>query len=58
MFVLVFQFSVAIRNLLYILELWYSSLKTIEGHFGSGVATYFRFLRLLFLLNTVVFVIR
>ncbi|XP_033608829.1 transmembrane channel-like protein 5 isoform X2 [Cryptotermes secundus] len=51
------KFSVAIRNLLYILELWYSSLKTIEGHFGSGVATYFRFLRLLFLLNTVVFVI-
>jgi hypothetical protein len=48
----------AIRNLLYIVELWYSSLKTIEGHFGSGVTTYFRFLRLLFLLNTIVFVIR
>jgi hypothetical protein len=48
----------AIRNLLYVLELWYSSLKTVEGHFGSGVATYFRFLRLLFLLNTAVFVCR
>lgn len=51
------KFSMAIRNLLYIFELWYSSLKTIEGHFGSGVTTYFRFLRLLFLLNTIVFVI-
>lgn len=51
------KFAVAIKNLLYTLELWYSSLKTIEGHFGSGVATYFRFLRWLFLLNTAVFLI-
>jgi hypothetical protein len=47
-----------IKNLLYMLELWYSSLKRIEGHFGSGVATYFKFLRWLFLLNTIVFLIR
>lgn len=49
--------SVTIRNLLYTLELWHNSLKTIEGHFGSGVATYFRFLRWLFVLNTAVFLI-
>lgn len=33
------------------LELWYGSMKQIEGHFGSGVGTYFVFLRWLFLLN-------
>ncbi|XP_054273355.1 transmembrane channel-like protein 5 isoform X2 [Macrosteles quadrilineatus] len=38
-------------------ELWYSSLKEIEGHFGSGVAAYFKFLRWLFLMNLFVFFI-
>jgi hypothetical protein len=51
------KFAVAIKNLLFTLELWYSSLKTIEGNFGSGVATYFIFLRWLFLLNTAVFLL-
>ncbi|KAJ9580188.1 hypothetical protein L9F63_004131, partial [Diploptera punctata] len=51
------KFNVEMKNVLYTLELWYSSLKQIEGHFGSGVATYFRFLRWLFLLNTIVFLI-
>ncbi|KDR19382.1 Transmembrane channel-like protein 5 [Zootermopsis nevadensis] len=55
--VLLSKFSIMIKNLLYTFELWYSSLKVIEGHFGSGVATYFRFLRWLFLLNTVVFLL-
>ncbi|KAK9730056.1 TMC domain [Popillia japonica] len=40
-----------IRNLSYSYELWYSSLKEIEGNFGSGVSTYFKFLRRLFILN-------
>ncbi|XP_077289080.1 transmembrane channel-like protein 7 [Arctopsyche grandis] len=40
-----------IRNLLFSMELWYEGIRNVEGHFGSGVATYFRFLRLLFLLN-------
>ncbi|PSN57177.1 hypothetical protein C0J52_01475 [Blattella germanica] len=40
------------------MKLWYSSMKQIEGHFGSGVATYFRFLRWLFVLNSVVFLVR
>ncbi|CAG0879841.1 unnamed protein product [Darwinula stevensoni] len=31
--------------------LWSSALREIEGHFGSGVGTYFRFLRRLFLIN-------
>ncbi|KAI4456234.1 transmembrane channel-related [Holotrichia oblita] len=40
-----------IRNLSYSYELWYSSLKEIEGNFGSGVSSYFKFLRRLFILN-------
>lgn len=32
-------------------ELWYESMKEIEGHFGGGVGTYFQFLRFLFVLN-------
>lgn len=32
-------------------ELWYESMKEIEGHFGNGVGTYFKFLRFLFVLN-------
>lgn len=33
------------------MELWYASMKKIEGHFGSAVGTYFKFLRWLFILN-------
>lgn len=33
------------------IELWYGSMKEIEGRFGSGVGTYFKFLRWLFGLN-------
>ncbi|XP_069692484.1 transmembrane channel-like protein 7 isoform X2 [Periplaneta americana] len=51
------KFQVAVKNVLYTFELWYSGIKKIEGHFGSGVATYFRFLRWLFLLNSIVFLI-
>lgn len=43
--------KIAIKNTISNLELWYGSLKTIEGHFGSGVAAYFKFLRWLFILN-------
>ncbi|XP_004534778.1 transmembrane channel-like protein 7 isoform X2 [Ceratitis capitata] len=39
------------------IKLWQSSLKNIEGHFGSGVAAYFTFLRWLFYLNCVTFLI-
>nr|XP_014090349.2 transmembrane channel-like protein 7 isoform X1 [Bactrocera oleae] len=40
-----------------IIKLWQSSLKDIEGHFGSGVAAYFIFLRWLFYLNCVTFLL-
>ncbi|XP_039288801.1 transmembrane channel-like protein 7 [Nilaparvata lugens] len=45
-----------IHDLVYGYELWYGSLKTIEGHFGSDVASYFKFLRWLFLYNCFVFI--
>lgn len=46
------------KELLVHLEPWYQKLKTIEGHFGSGVATYFKFLRSLFFINLLVFIVR
>ncbi|KAF5294394.1 hypothetical protein FQR65_LT10759 [Abscondita terminalis] len=39
------------KSFTYTFELWYSSLKLIEGHFGSGVATYFKYFRRLFIMN-------
>lgn len=51
-----FQLQGAIKNFTYTFELWYNSLKTIEGHFGSGVATYFKFVRWLFLMNVFVMI--
>lgn len=36
------------RNTINGIELWYGSMKKIEGYFGSGVGTYFKFLRWLF----------
>ncbi|XP_067626932.1 transmembrane channel-like protein 7 isoform X2 [Eurosta solidaginis] len=39
------------------IKLWQSSLKQIEGHFGSGVAAYFMFLRWLFYLNCFTFLL-
>lgn len=39
------------------LEIWYESMKQIEGHFGSSVGTYFKFLRWLFILNTIILVL-
>ncbi|KAL4710837.1 hypothetical protein ACJJTC_016121 [Scirpophaga incertulas] len=39
------------RDVIFSLELWYGSIRNIEGHFGSAVGSYFRFLRWLFLLD-------
>lgn len=44
------------RNTVNRIELWYGSMKKIEGHFGSGVGTYFKFLRWLFSLNLLLMV--
>jgi hypothetical protein len=39
----------------YSLELWRSHMKKIEGHFGTGVTSYFLFLKWIFVLNIIVF---
>lgn len=36
---------------MYTIQLWYSTLKKIEGHFGSGISSYFKFFRWIFLLD-------
>lgn len=43
--------NASINNFKYNYELWYSTLKEIEGSYGSGVATYFRFHRSIFIMN-------
>ncbi|XP_034249055.1 transmembrane channel-like protein 5 isoform X2 [Thrips palmi] len=45
------KFKETVITVAYSMDLWYGSLKLIEGSFGSGVASYFRFLRWLLLLN-------
>ncbi|XP_059609455.1 transmembrane channel-like protein 5 [Phlebotomus argentipes] len=39
------------------LEIWYGSMRNIEGHFGSGVSAYFKFLRWLFISYCIVAVL-
>ncbi|XP_044760609.1 transmembrane channel-like protein 5 [Coccinella septempunctata] len=46
-----YQMKTKLQDTIDSYELWYSSLKTIEGHFGSATSSYFRFLRWLFLIN-------
>jgi transmembrane channel-like protein len=38
-------------------EVWYNSMKEIEGHFGSGIGIYFKFLRSLLLMNIFLLVV-
>ena len=44
-----------LKEWLYFLELWRGHLKNIEGQFGSGVVSYFTFLRWLMFLNLLIF---
>ncbi|CAH2319171.1 transmembrane channel 4 [Pelobates cultripes] len=39
------------------MEVWRSTLQSIEGHFGTGIESYFSFLRFLVLMNFVTFLL-
>ncbi|KAB0793664.1 hypothetical protein PPYR_13284 [Photinus pyralis] len=47
----------SLKSFAYSFELWYSSLKEIEGHFGSGVATYFKYFRWMFIMNCLIMLV-
>ncbi|XP_069124755.1 transmembrane channel-like protein 7 isoform X3 [Argopecten irradians] len=51
------KFKISWREFKYQLELWGTSLKKIEGQQGAGVVSYFVFLRTLFKLNIVIFLL-
>ena len=51
------SFKESLANWTYSLEPWRNSIKSIEGHFGSGVVSYFLLLKWLLLLNIPVFMI-
>lgn len=51
------RFRSAGREILYSLELWRGHLKEVEGQFGSGVVSYFSFLRWLVFLNLFIFLL-
>ncbi|XP_018370460.1 PREDICTED: transmembrane channel-like protein 5 isoform X1 [Trachymyrmex cornetzi] len=44
---------VTMQNFFSTMKLWHRTIKTIESHHGSGIATYFKFLRWLLFLNTI-----
>ncbi|XP_011167449.1 transmembrane channel-like protein 5 isoform X1 [Solenopsis invicta] len=57
-----FQYNVILKfvkiwmimlNFLSTMKLWHQAIKAIESHHGSGIATYFKFLRWLLFLNTI-----
>lgn len=49
------QFTAKTAEFLTKMELWRTSLKSIEGNFGTGIVAYFLFLRWLILLNLSIF---
>ncbi|KAM8934193.1 transmembrane channel-like protein 7 [Pelodytes ibericus] len=46
-----------VTALLSYLKLWRSNINSIEGKFGTGIGSYFSFLRFLVLLNLVIFIL-
>ncbi|XP_024884533.1 transmembrane channel-like protein 5 [Temnothorax curvispinosus] len=51
------KIRVAMQNFLSATKLWHRTIKTIESHYGSGTATYFKFLRWLFFLNIISYIL-
>ena len=50
------HFKYNLAEVAYFFKLWEGHLKKIEGHFGTGVLSYFLFLKWLFYINFPVFV--
>ncbi|XP_013408571.1 transmembrane channel-like protein 6 [Lingula anatina] len=51
------HFKQKLADIRYSLRFWHGHLKKIEGHFGTGVTSYFRFLKWLFIINIPVFLL-
>ncbi|MEE6482899.1 hypothetical protein FKM82_013381 [Ascaphus truei] len=51
------QFRSKASETLQYVEVWRSTLQTIGGHFGTGIQSYFSFLRFLVLMNLVTFLL-
>ncbi|EMP31530.1 Transmembrane channel-like protein 7 [Chelonia mydas] len=51
------KFLDEIKELSSYLELWRNDIRSIEGKFGTGIKSYFSFLRFLVLLNFIIFVL-
>ncbi|KMQ95743.1 dynein heavy chain axonemal [Lasius niger] len=47
------KIRMAVQNTLLTMKLWHQTIKTIESHNGSGVGTYFKFLRWLLFVNII-----
>ncbi|XP_076061142.1 transmembrane channel-like protein 7 isoform X1 [Oratosquilla oratoria] len=52
-----FKAKQSVKSTFHDYSLWHKDLKEIEGIFGSGVGSYFRFLRYLFILNLIITII-
>ncbi|XP_013380167.1 transmembrane channel-like protein 7 isoform X2 [Lingula anatina] len=51
------RFKVRFKDALSNLEVWRGSFKEVEGHFGTGIMSYFRFVKWIFFLNVYIAVI-